>query len=301
MPLPFYQTGEFYATTCALVWSVAVIFFRKSGDHFSPLALNVFKNLIALVALCSTLLVLGLPFLPTTASTQDWLVLFLSGVLGIGLADTLFFASLNRLGAGRSAIIDCTYTPFVVLASTLFLHEPRKWTLYVAVLAMVLAILIGEWNPSASRDRELPKREVRLGILMGIGSMALMALGISLAKPVLDRAEPWWASLVRLLGGLFVLVFPLFKRVHRQDVLLSLRPHRAWRYAIPGALLGSYIAMILWILGMKYTQTTTAGVLNQLSTIFIMILAVVFLKEPFGIRKFIALLLGFTAGIIVML
>ena len=55
---------------------------------------------------------------------------------------------------------------------------------------------------------------------------------------------------------------------------------------IEGALLGSYIALILWIAGMKYSdQVGVAAILNQSSTIYILLLANLFLKEPFTLRK----------------
>jgi drug/metabolite transporter (DMT)-like permease len=299
-PMPaFLQTGEFYATLCAVIWAFAVILFRKSGDTASPVALNVFKNLVALLCLSLTLLALGRPIVDLHANSWSQLMLFVSGVLGIGIADTFFFASLNRLGAGRSAIVDCCYSPLVVLSSSIFLHEPRPWTLYVAILLMMLAILVGEWRPSERTD-PTQERRIREGIVFGVLSMALMAVGISVAKPVLAESDSIQATLLRVLGGMSFLSLYLFRSGPRGDVLRMLRPNPGWRFALPGAFLGSYISMILWIMGMKYTHTTTAAILNQLSTLFVMILAVFFLRESFGPRKLVALALGVAAGIVVV-
>ena len=51
------------------------------------------------------------------------MALFASGVVGIAVADTLVFAGLNILGAGRAAVVDCSYAPILVLFSFLLLGE----------------------------------------------------------------------------------------------------------------------------------------------------------------------------------
>ena len=43
--------------------------------------------------------------------------------------------------------------------------------------------------------------------------------------------------------------------------------------AIPGALLGTYVAMILWLGGMKYGTASRAALLNQSATIFVLVLS----------------------------
>jgi drug/metabolite transporter (DMT)-like permease len=54
-----------------------------------------------------------------------------------------------------------------------------------------------------------------------------------------------------------------------------------------------------WIAGMKFTDTGTAAILNQTSTIFILVFASLFLHEPFTLRRSIAAALAF-AGILMV-
>jgi drug/metabolite transporter (DMT)-like permease len=49
--------------------------------------------------------------------------------------------------------------------------------------------------------------------------------------------------------------------------------------------LGSYVAMLLWLGGFKWASASIAAVLNQLSSIFTMILARVVLLEPVTPRR----------------
>ena len=103
--------GEATALLTAIIWALAVIMFKKSGEEVHPVGLNLFKVIMAGVLLVPTALLFGENLL-RPAPIEDYLLLLLSGVLGIGIADTLFFKSLNALGAGLSAIVDCLYSPF---------------------------------------------------------------------------------------------------------------------------------------------------------------------------------------------
>lgn len=293
--------GEIYSTVCALLWAVAVILFRRSGEQVSPVALNLFKGVFALLIFVPLLPLMGVDFLPASASGRDWLILAISGAFGIGLADTLFFRALNRIGAGGMAIVDCLYSPFVVLCSFLYLgNEPLGPCLFVAMGLMVAAILVGTWSPERAVD-PVQARNMRIGVLLGITAQLIMAAGIVLAKPVLDQHDGWWVTTVRLSAGvLFLLVQASFPR-HRAAVAYAFRPGPAWRVLLPASFIGAFLAMILWILGMKYTHTTIAGVLNQTNVIFILLLAWLFLKEPLTPRRVAAIVLGFAASVIVLL
>ena len=294
------HAGEVYSVGCAVLWSGATILFRKSGEHVTPVVLNVFKNTIALLLFVLSLAVRGGPFVPPTASAEDWLVLLLSGVVGIGIADSLFFAALNRLGAGGNAIVSCLYAPLAVLASFIYLHERIGPALLVATALMVVAIPLGtwqSWTPLSTADA----RRTAGGVALGACAMLLMAVAIVYAKPVLDGADPWWATTVRVAGGLLFLGPQGMLRRHRADVLRCFRPSRLWSVAIPAAIIGSYLAMIVWILGMKYSYASLAAVLNQTSTIFTVLLGWLFLRERVTVRKTCAVVLAFGGAAIAVM
>jgi drug/metabolite transporter (DMT)-like permease len=289
--------GELYSLLCALLWAIAVLLFRKGGEKVPPVALNAFKGAVAIVCFLLTLLFVRVPLLPGEHAVPDLLVLLASGAVGIGIADSLFFASLNRLGASGAAVVDCVYSPFVVLLAFAYLGEPLRGTLLLAMALMVSAILIVTWEPvKVSSPEELRRR--RQGVLLGVISMFLMAAGIVLAKPVLNRTPVLWATPVRLVGGEVLIFLQALRRSERAAVLRAFRPSRQWLITMPSALIGSYLAMIVWIAGMKYAQAGVAGVLSQTSTLFVPLLAAVFLKEKLSRAKLLAVLLGFGGALV---
>jgi drug/metabolite transporter (DMT)-like permease len=77
------------------------------------------------------------------APAHIYILLLLSGVIGIGIGDSLFFKSLNLLGAGLTAIVDCLYSPFIIGLSIIWLRESLTFVQIIGVLLIVSAILIG--------------------------------------------------------------------------------------------------------------------------------------------------------------
>ena len=189
--------GEMLALATALVWASAVILFKKSGETASPLGLNLFKNLLAFLLVLPTMAVMGVEPL-RAAPPGDYALLVLSGVLGIGIADTLFFKSLNLLGAARSAVVDCLYSPVIILLSMLWLGERITAVQAAGVALIVSAVLALGGEKGAAR---ITRRQLSAGIALGALSMAAMGVGIVMIKPLLERSPILWAVEVRFAGA----------------------------------------------------------------------------------------------------
>jgi drug/metabolite transporter (DMT)-like permease len=273
----------------AFVWAVAVVLFRVSGRKIHPIGLNLFKNVLALLLMALTMAVLGRPFLPAVPLETTGLLL-LSGFLGIAVSDTLFFHSLNRLGASTVAIIDCFYSPFVIGMSFVLIGERLTgWQLVGAALVVSAVLTVSK----EKREERAGGKNLLIGIVLGILAMFFVALGIVMVKPVLGTVSLFWATLVRLVGGTVGvgLAVPFLR--DRRKILRPLLVRANWKAMVPASFLGSYLSLILWMGGMKVTQASVAAVLNQLSTIFIVIIAAVFLKERLTGWKIAAVVMAF--------
>jgi len=285
--------GEFFALLTAVFWAGAVILFKRSGETLPPLALNGFRVTVSAALLLATMLALGqAPW--RTAPAGDLLLIALSGTLGIAVADTLFHASLNRVGAGITAVIDCLYPTMTTMAAYWLLGERLSVGDLAGLALVVAAVLVATTlRPPAG----LARRDMVVGILLGAAGMAALSLGIVVVKPVLRDQPLIWVTGMRQLAALAVLAPALaLSKQRRALARVATLPRDVVRFALPGTVLGSYLSLIAWIAGMKYTTAGAAAILNQTSTIYIIVLARIFLAEPFTKRRVLACALA-VAGV----
>jgi len=303
--------GELLALLTAVMWAVAVIFFKKSGETVHPFALNLFKSVLGGVLILATIwLMYGieLPQMPR----RDLLLLLASGALGIGIADTLFFKMLNRLGAALTSIVDCLYSPMVILAAMIWLGETLSVIQVVGVALIISAVLEAVWvprkappsppvngggsetppGPPAQCGGGADRKHVWVGVLWGVAAMACMALSIVIMKPMFERYSLLWVMEYRLAGGLLMLavIFPLLRE--RRAILRSLSVRKGWGFTFGGAFIGQYLALLLWAAGIKFTQASLAAAINQTSNVFVFVLAGVFLKERLTKKRIIGIALA---------
>ncbi len=280
--------GEILALLTALVWAAAVILFKKSGEKMHPLALNLFKNILAFSLLVPTIYFAG-ETLIRDAPAGDYILLLISGFLGIGIGDTLFFKSLNLLGAGLSSIVACMYSPFIILLSVIFLGD-KLTALQIVGIVMILSAVLTATGKNGKRH--LTRRELWLGILFGALANASTAVGVVLIKPMLTRSPLLWATEARLFSGMITVALVLWFHPARRKITQPLMNSRQWFFTFSGSFAGAYLSMIIWLAGMKLTQASVAAALNQTSSIYVFIFAALFLHESVDFRRVVGILLG---------
>ena len=291
-----HHLGEVFAVLNAVTWGVAVILFRRCGDYASPLALSLFKNVIAAVLFIFTIVFMQQSFFPD-ATRYDYMLLLLSGLFGLAISDTLMLKSLNTIGAGNWAIIDCLYSPILILLGYYMLAEHLTIYDYVGAGLVIISTLM------VTRTQIKSFASIKaavIGITVAILAVFTNALSLVIAKPALVNTPLVWATTVRLIGGLIPLaIFTLCSKGNRQ-VWQTFKPRSSWKWLMPATIMGNYIALIFFIGGMKYTEVGAAGVLNKLSTVTIILLSVVFLKERMTPMKTVAAALSLTGALLVI-
>ncbi len=283
--------GVVLALSCALTWSISIILLKIAGTQLNPIILNLGKNALGLLLLLPTALLIDGP-LPEISSSH-YLILFVSGFFGIGIADAMVLRALEQLPASKVAILECLYTPFVITLSLTFLDESLTLTHGVGGGLILLALLLIK-----PQNRESQESSFR-GIIYMASGLFTMAGGIIMVKPLFTTVPLFWIIALRMVAGVLssIAILPIVKNPFEQTLLLLNTKNRG--IVITGFLLSSYISISLWIAGYKYLPASVASVLNQTSTIFTVILASLILKEPFEKKKIIAAILA-TLGVIVI-
>ena len=298
--------GEIFSLLSAMFWGLAVVFFKQIGDRVSPIVLNPFKNGLGVILISATLLVTGNSLLPEGAfefTSWDYAILIISGMVGLGIADVIFLHSLNMIGAGISALVDTLYSPFVILFAFLLLGETLNFYQIIGGLLIIGSIVF-----ASARLQQIPVERGKLiyGMLLQALALALMAFGIVLVKPILNKVSDdvsmqLWVAGMRMIPGTLVPLMLVMYNIRKKEMFAFTKDKTVWKPLITGSVLATYLGISFWIIGMAQTQTSIAAILNQTATIFILIFARLILKEPLTKRRFIAVGIALSGVMIILL
>lgn len=288
--------GEFLSLASALAWAFGVILYKRLGEHLPPLSLNLYKNLLVLAALLP-LIAIWSGLSPPALTATEIAICLASGLIGIGIADTLYFRALNRVGAGRMGIVGNCYSPFVILLAFLFLDE-RLSAAQLAGFALVTAGVLVIHEPHG--DQSVSRRDLALGLATGVLAVLLMAVAIVMVKRILEHADLLWVSAIRMAGGVAGML--VIAAILRQGLGTRGEPlgRRGWTMLVVAAMVGQLLSMLLWLGGYKYTTASVAAILNETASVWIVLLAWLLLREPMSRRKAIGITLTL-AGVACML
>lgn len=242
------------------------------------MALNLFKNTVALVVLAPLVWIVD-GGLHLERAGEDWLRLVVSGLFGLSLADSLLFAALRRIGAARVAVVDTVYAPLVVLLAWGVLGEPLGPGFLAGAGLVLGGVAMATIEPGVLSRRDEDGASLLGGMVLGACAISGTAIGVTLAKPALASGgllEVTWIRLVAGVGGqlLYLTVTNTWA-----EVAPIFRPQPLWRTLLPATLFGTILSLVLWLGGFKWAPASTAAVLNQMATVYILVLARVFLGE----------------------
>ena len=267
--------GELCSLLSALAWAFGVMLYRQLGARLPPLQLNFLKNALVLAMLLPAIPLLHGLALPSFSAMQIALAVA-SGAIGIGVADTLYFRALNELGAGRMGVLGNFYSPFVIVLSFVFLDERLRPLQMLGFVLVSLGVWLAAWPGGGRVPR--PAHAVR-GFFYALAAIALMAVAVVMVKRVLEAQPLLWVTGWRMLGALASMALIAMLRGESAQ-LAPPTADMPWRKLVLAAFVGQFLAMVLWLAGYKFTQASVAAVLNETASIFILLLAWWWLREP---------------------
>lgn len=249
---------ELVGLSPAICWALSPIFYSRGLRNLSPVVGNFLRALPAtIITFVSTTLILGIDktfYLPTNA----YIVLLLSGVIGLGLGDLLYLLSIKRIGPSPSITITSTYPLLTILISFLFLGENITFYVLAGTVLVVLGItIISRKNGGRRVD------------LVGIGLATLAALlwsiSITLVGSISGSAHPLTENLWRTVGYILAAILILFFNRKNESFRLE-------RTSIVHITLGGVVALNLgwasYIYSIELIGLSKATTLSSVSPIF---------------------------------
>ncbi len=200
-----------------------------------------------------------------------WFVV--SGCIGFGLGDAIYFQALRRIGSRLSVMmVLCLSAPMAALVEWLWLGTG----LSCAEILCALAVLLGVGLALAPREHlHLPRATLAAGTSFGIEAALCQAMGAVLSRKAFavaqmegENVDGITAAFQRILGGLVVMTLVLLLTKRRALAALLTEeggwaggnpPERraAWRKALPWLLLTGLAGPALGVSCFQWALSTT--------------------------------------------
>lgn len=285
--------GDIYAILTALCWSCGVIFFGLAGKVLTTLQISLLKNIVGVIGFLSFIIIKGDAF--PTFDDKEYVVLIISGIIGVAFGDILFLASLRIIGAGLSAIVSTGYTILIFILAYLMYGEVISLISYIGGTFVIIGVIIGTIDKSID---DSPK-QIILGVSYGLLANLCTAYSVLLLKPIMELHPVVPIALIRFSTGIIISALGILylkgQVVLKDTILKGFTNYNL----LAGAFFGTFLSVIFWLAGFKYTLAGRAAIYNQLSTIFIILLASIILDEIMTKRKWIAVTLALVGSFIV--
>ncbi|NJK89220.1 MAG: DMT family transporter [Myxococcales bacterium] len=258
------------------------ILFARAGERASALVLNLVKCWLGLLMLGGTALLVSGRAWPLQAEASQITWLSISGVLGLTLGDTAFFAALIRLGPRRALLFWALVPPMTAVLAFLFLDEP----LTSRMMGGIAVVILGVGWVIAERSGSGPGRgrAVLPGALLGLTAALCQSVGSIITKRVDDGLSALDVSVIRLFAGSVGLLVQVVLARRMEEAVGVLKDQPLLRLLIASTFIGTYLGIWLSIYGLQHTYAGVAATLQATSPIFVLPLAVIFMNERLSAR-----------------
>lgn len=197
---------EWLAVGAAACWALASLSAAPASAHLGAFAFTRWRMVCAALLLCSLATIQGgWVSLTDPALGNAWLLLAVSGVIGIFVGDSALFGCMNRLGPRRSGVLFATHALFSVALAWVFLGETLGGVVALGAVTLVggvmLAIAFGKRSDEAHQWEQI-KGALWVGVALGLLAALCQSVATLMLKPLMAAGvDPVAASAVRMLAA----------------------------------------------------------------------------------------------------
>lgn len=219
----------------------------------------------------------GLTALTLKAAT----ILVISGIIGIGIGDSLFFHSLQDLGAKTQVLyfmlgqVVTMFLSFILLGDILSI---RQYAGAVILLSGILIVIIGKQEDHPNKKR---------GIILGLLSILCYSFSSIMVKITIGDVQVLTATYYRMVAGTLSVLFigvtthnitPWIKPLSNCSILLQF---------IINVIVVTLGGFLLSMLAIKYTSVSITSILSAMEPVFVLLFAFIINHERATQREII--------------
>ena len=276
--------GELISLGVAFSWTIAALASEVGSKHLGVFVMNVWRMALALLLSAGLMwLVFGQPY-PVYCSTEGWLWLLASGVVGYFFGDWCLFNSYLTIGSRYGQLFMTLAPMFTALFAWVLIGQTLSWSALLAMAVTLTGIgvsVLGRSSGGHGVTVQLPTR----GILFGIGAGLGQGVGLVLSKigldyytadvptavlPTVEDYLPFGANMIRCVAGLVCFSAWLMMSGQGHRLLDSTHDHRGLAAMVVAVFSGPFIGVGFSLMAVQYTAAGIASTLMAMTPILIL-------------------------------
>lgn len=175
--------GELAALGAAVCWTVSAVLYKEALAEVKPLPANTLRCLGTSIFLILCLVLAGRFSVLTSLPAYVVFLACASGLIGLGLGDTLYLFSLETIGVARAVPLTCTYPLFSLVWAVLLAGENVAWHVVFAAVAIVFGIwLLSSGGKSDNNTAKLQKKVLVKGVIIALLTAVIWSISISMVN-----------------------------------------------------------------------------------------------------------------------
>jgi drug/metabolite transporter (DMT)-like permease len=271
--------GEIASIATSLLWSISSSLFTVGGKRKGTFILNRLRLLGATILFLVTHLIVIGAFFPSE-SLYVWLLLGLSGIIGLALGDGFLFLAYMKIGPRMSMLL-MSLAPIVTTASAWILLGETLSIFKIIGIAITIggvSFVIMEKRPAHHQFKV-----TTMGVLFGLGGMLGQAIQLVMAKEAMGHMVseniPLSASLIRLMWGTSAVWFVAVIGGKVARTLRSVTDKKFVHFVILATIFGPFLGIWASYIAIQYADLGVASTLMSLSPLFLIPISRIVFKE----------------------
>jgi len=268
--------GVLVGLLCATTWASASVMMKDLSKKLEPFTLNACRALSGGLSMLLVALVMGKTTGYEALTLERLFFLFASVIIGGGIGDTCYIASLPRIGVSRAFPIASTYPALTLLFGLIFLHERITLAIVVGLLLVLAGImLISGLRVKNGAGSALPM--TTSGVAFALVASLCWGAGTALVAPGIEGLDSLMVASVRTPAYALVLCGIVALRKSYGELFKLSR--KEWLVLVSSGVMGWGLGSVLFLLTVSLVGPTRGAILTSAAPLFALPLSVIFLKE----------------------
>lgn len=283
--------GFIAALASAASWAFATVLFERIGKVVPYTGITFLKGLFSIVLMLGFAIYNGNLF---ECGFKEFAILAMSGIIGISIGDTLFFKSLQELGAKMQVLFFMLGQVVTMLLSFLLLGDILSIMEYVGIFILLGGVVIVTWG----RQEDHPNKKA--GLISGFLSILCYSISSIMIKVSIGDIDIVSATFYRMIFGTLVVMLAGFTYGKFTAWIRPLQDIKLFGLFLLNVVVITFGGFMLSMLAIKNISVSLASALSTTEPLFVLAFAFFINKEKIIGRELLGALITILGLLIII-